>query len=239
MKIENLIRNLEEVFEEIIKTNKEQKTKEIVLWESNILMDYENYLKPILKKIQNSKMDFKIGAPEGFDYRFITQERANDLKKTGFEVIGLALENYDTKFTKNKLNRANDLQKLKSAINYLKKAGFKGQNIRIFVIIGLPNQPLKNVIKSIKFIWSLGCNALIFPFTPIPGTKLYNDNYSTLKKFKFKELHPLFHPCTENKKELKYLVELSLFNILCDEHKSQKKHLNEILFSKELIKMLS
>jgi len=227
----------EEVLDEIFQAYQKYNINKVGIWDSNILINYDEYFGKILKKIQEKNIKLELFAPEGFDYRLINQQIANDLKKSGFSEVYLALENCDDLFVKNNLNRQNNIKQFKKSIKYLKKAGFEGHNIIIFIMIGLPNQTLKNIIKNIKFVWSLGCNVLFFPFTPIPGTQIYNKNYNNFKSFELKDLHPLLFSCTNKKKKLEYLIELNLLNIMNKEQKLQSKYFKQILFSKELINM--
>ena len=85
----------------------------------------------------------------------------------------------------------------------------------------------------------MGCNVILFPFTPIPSTTLYNDNYKILKNKKLKELHPLCYPTTNTKDELKSFIELSLLNTLNDKLKLQKPNFKEFISDKKLIDALT
>lgn len=229
-------RNPNEVFDEIYMLYNNHNISEIAIWDSNLLVNYPNYLKILLNSIKLNINNPIITAPEGLDYRLINIGLAKDLKDSGFKTIYLALENFDVNFSKNKLNRVNNLIKFKNAVNNLKKVGFKGKNIGIFIIVGLPNQSIKNIVENIKFVWSLDCNVVIFPFTPIPGTKMYEENYNFLKNKKFKDLHPILFSFVNNEKNLNFFINIALLNYLNRLNLSQKDHF-KILF-KDLEKLI-
>ena len=231
-------RNPDEVFKEIEQEYEKHNITEVGIWDSNLLINYKNYFGAILEKVKKKRLNLSFSAPEGLDYRLINQKIANDLKKAGFGEISIALENYDFSVSKKQLNRANNIQSFKKTITFLKKAGFKGKDIRVFIMTALPNQKFKNVIDNIKFVWSFGCNVTIFPFTPIPGTEIYKENYDFLKNKKFKDLHPLLHIFVNDKKELNNFIEIIKLNLVSKQKKLQSKHFKEILVSENLIKAL-
>ncbi len=227
-------RDAMEVFEEILCAYERFNIREIGIWDSNLLIDYNNYLGIILKEIVKRDIKLRIYAPEGLDYRLINKEIASDLFKAGFDRISLALENIDAHISRNELNRRNSVAKFRESIRLLKEAGFRGSAIDIFVMTGLPGQSLDNVIKNIRYIWSVGCNVTIFPFTPIPSTKLYQEHIAELEKKRLSELHPLCYSMVRDRYILDNLIEISLLNILNQNKESQESNFRKLITDKEL-----
>ena len=97
------------MFKEIVRAHERYGLVEVGIWDSNILMQYNEYLGPILKQVIASDMKLRISAPEGFDYRLLTPEIARDLKQSGFSTISLALENVNDTYTREQLNRQNNI----------------------------------------------------------------------------------------------------------------------------------
>ena len=232
-------RNPDDVFEEIVNANKRYGLVEVGIWDSNILMQYNEYLGPILRRVIASGMKLRMSAPEGFDYRLLTPQIARDLKQAGFGTISLALENVNSTYAREHLNRQNNIEKLKKAISHLKDAGFEGHMIRLFVIVGLPGQSLENIIENIRFVWSLGCNVTLFPFTPIPGTQLYEEHLSDLHGLPLKSLHPSLYCCVKDDDVKESLIDLARLAKLNHRHAPQAEHFRQTLTSQNLIKMLS
>jgi len=229
----------DDVFEEIVRAHERYGLVEVGIWDSNILMQYNEYLGPILKQIIASDMKLRMSAPEGFDYRLLTPEIAQDLKQSGFSTISLALENVDNTYAREQLNRQNNIDRLKKAISYLRDAGFEGHMIRLFIIVGLPDQDLDNIIENIRFVWSLGCNVTLFPFTPIPGTQLYEEHLDDLHSLPLKSLHPSLYCCVKDDDIKDALIDLSRLGKLNQQRKPQADNFQQVLTSPNLIEMLS
>ena len=232
-------RDPEDVFGEILRAHDRYRLVEVGMWDSNILMQYDNYLGPILRRVIDTGLKLRMAAPEGFDYRLMTPSIAADLKQAGFHTISLALENADSSYAREHLNRSNSIDRLKEAISYLKGAGFEGHQVRLFLIVGLPGQSIESVARDIRFVWSLGCNVTLFPFTPIPGTPLYESSLEQLHGLPLKALHPSLYSCAADGRVKKMLVELGALGGLNRRSKTQADHFREALHSEELIAMLS
>jgi radical SAM superfamily enzyme YgiQ (UPF0313 family) len=57
----------------------------------------------------------------------------------------------------------------------LKQAGYKSEEIGIYLLCGLPGQRAAEVEESIRFVKSSGARPIIAEYSPIPGTDLWND----------------------------------------------------------------
>ena len=55
-------------------------------------------------------------------------------------------------------------------VERLKAAGFTAKDIGVYLLMGLPGQPLEEVVESIKFVHAQGVQVKLAEFTPIPGT---------------------------------------------------------------------
>ncbi len=232
-------RDPDDVFREIARAHERYGLHRLGMWDSNILMQYEEYLGVILRRIIDAGLDMRISAPEGLDYRLLTPGVARDLRNAGFRRVDLAVENIDSSYTKDVLNRRNNIKRLKDAVAYLKAAGFKGPCIRIFIIVGMPDQTIENVIENILFVWSVGCNATLFPFTPIPGTPFYDNGPAELRQRKLSALHPSLYPCVEDNRTKNMLIELTDLMTFSGEERSQADNFREVIHSEELVRMLS
>ncbi len=63
---------------------------------------------------------------------------------------------------------------LERAVINLEKAGYHRKSLEAYVLMGLPNQPLEEVCRSIRFVRSLGIKSRLASFSPIPGTVEFN-----------------------------------------------------------------
>jgi radical SAM superfamily enzyme YgiQ (UPF0313 family) len=208
-------RSPDDVIQEIGFLHAKYGIREVGIWDSNLLVCYDRYFKKVLEGVTRERWPLSIYAPEGLDYRFVTQDIADALARGGFRDVNLSIENFDEMFAKNSLNRVNTIQRLKESVSCLRKAGFRDpQQINIAMMTALPGQSVNNVVANIKFIWSLGCSVIIYPFSPIPGTALYAQSSDLVKGKRLPDLHPLFHSCSTSRKERDFLLEIFRLNYL-------------------------
>jgi excisionase family DNA binding protein len=62
---------------------------------------------------------------------------------------------------------------IKDTVSLLEKAGFKRDDIKIYVHVSHPTQTLKSLMETIRFLLELGVRPALNRYTPIPGTKLF------------------------------------------------------------------
>ena len=99
----------------------------------------------------------------------IDAELAHKMYAAGFKTVRISLETSDVvrqkltgpKVTNNGFTRA---------VERLKTAGFTAKDIGVYLLMGLPGQPLEEVVESIKFVHTQGVQVKPAEFTPIPGT---------------------------------------------------------------------
>ncbi len=185
-------RNYKDTFNEI-KQKYDKGIKSFVFWESNLLINFKNHFGKILDLIIKYNLKVDLLAPEGLQPNLINYSLAKKMKKAGFNKISLPLETSDKKLEL-KLNRPSKLNFFKNAIEIFNNVGIKRYNIGCFILIGLPNQDIDDVINSLIIVWESGAFVRIMPFTPIPNTKEYIDNYDFLKNKEYHKLSPNLYP---------------------------------------------
>jgi len=62
---------------------------------------------------------------------------------------------------------------LVEAIGHLKRAGYRSQDIGIYILCGLPGQPADEVKESIRHVQASGARPILAEYSPIPGTDLW------------------------------------------------------------------
>jgi len=88
---------------------------------------------------------------------------------TGFQTIRLSFETLSQDRLRDMSYKvtAGDLEK---AVANLEKAGFPRRKIEVYLMVGLPDQDLDEVIRSMLFVHGLGVKIRLAEFSPIPGT---------------------------------------------------------------------
>ncbi|MBP7088960.1 MAG: radical SAM protein [Candidatus Omnitrophica bacterium] len=147
---------------------------------------YENfYAKSILKEIKNRDLNINFHTPNALHIRFLDEELAHLLKSSRFINPHFGLETLNPKLQKlwtDKVNR----EDLLKGIEYLKKGGYRSGEFSVYLLLGYPNQNLKELKDDIEFINSLGARVSLAEFSPTPGTKIFEE-------FKKSLADPLLH----------------------------------------------
>lgn len=198
------------IIDEIIDKKEKYGITHFVFWESNLLINAKNHFEKILDMIIEEKLDITIDIPEGVQPNLLYQELAVKMHESGISRITVPLESSDADISQNRFNRKTNINHFINCIEMLNKAGFAGNDIIAFILIGLPNQPLDTIVDSFIKAWEMKCMPCVMPFTPIPRTKEYIDNYNLISNKKLDELHPLLFPFVKDNKELELLKILYL-----------------------------
>ncbi|HOR42278.1 MAG TPA: hypothetical protein PK111_03820 [Atribacterota bacterium] len=108
----------------------------------------------------------------------------------GFKQIWLGLETVDPKLqqrTGGKVDNASFLWSIK----ILLQVGFSPEQIRVYLLIGLPEQSFINIIDSINMVLDNGIKPYLAKYSPIPGTAIWEQ---ALRELGWQEpVDPLWH----------------------------------------------
>ena len=61
-------------------------------------------------------------------------------------------------------------QDLKRSVEYLFSAGFQPNQLGSYVMMGLPDQKIQEVLDAVRFVLSIKIRVNLASFSPIPGT---------------------------------------------------------------------
>ncbi len=144
--------------------------KNIVFYDDALLCN-PNF-KEILEGIIKRGWRLNFHTPNGLHPRFIDGEVASLLYHANFQTIYLSLETVSEVVQKETGGKVQTEEFLK-AVEFLKTAGFSDDMLHTYLMIGLPEQRVKDVKESIDFVYRLGLNCHLAEFSPIPQTKEY------------------------------------------------------------------
>jgi len=157
----------------------EIKKKKLIFYDNNLLAN--PYIKNILHELIQLKKEKKINYIEcqsGFDGRILDQELAILLKKAGFKEPKIA---WDGKY--------NEHEKIKHQLNLLVNAGYKPNNIGVFMVYNY-NISYPEMEKKRTFIYNYGSLIMDCRFRPLNQTY---DEYNPRKKYQTQNdyyIHP-------------------------------------------------
>jgi len=210
-----LVWRLEKVAQELQEVNKKTKISSI---SSNVL---DQYLKKMtflskknnmLKEIINRQLSCQFHCPNGLHLNEITANMSRLMHRAGFSTIRFGFESSNITTQKDTGGKVNNEQ-LKIAVTYLKEAGFKSDDIGIYILCGLPGQEASEVFESIHYVFSCGARPIIAEYSPIPGTALWEQSVNACPLDLRGE--PLFHnnsllPCSNEKLTFEMYQELKM-----------------------------
>ncbi|MEW6388067.1 MAG: radical SAM protein [Thermodesulfobacteriota bacterium] len=178
-----------DVVEEMIIWQERLGLTEVAFYDDALLVQPEEHLLIILQELHRRGGNFRFHTPNGLHVREITLEVARWLKQAPFATLRLGVETtalgparYDGKLGEGELE---------AALGHLKEAGFKQEEMGVYLLVGLPDQDDEAVAASISRIKELGAKPVLAQYSPIPGTALWPRAVAASRYDLEKE--PLYH----------------------------------------------
>lgn len=142
--------------------------KNIAFYDDALL--YKNhFIKAILNEVIKRNYKFNFHASNGLHAAYIDEETAALMKQCGFIEPKISLESSNTALQKNTGGKVTN-EIFEKAVNNLRKAGYSGNDIGVFILNGLPEQDEKSVLKDVDYLKNLGLKIRHSVYSPIPGT---------------------------------------------------------------------
>jgi len=155
---------------------------------------------PLLKEVERRNLSCNFHCPNGLHLREITPEISRRLFDSGFKTIRFGFETSDFSRQIETGGKVKN-EELRHAVCHLKRAGYETNDIGIYLLCGLPGQRAAEVRNSIEFVWECGAKPVLAEYSPIPGTRMW-DEAVALSPFDIQH-EPLYHnnsllPCRNN-----------------------------------------
>ena len=165
-------RNPLKVAEEIEHWQNKYDVKNFSFYDDALLVDPEKMIVPLLREIQKRNLSCNFHCPNGLHLRGITAELSNLLYRSGFKTIRFGFETSDFNRQIQTGGKVKNSE-LQTAVRHLKNAGYKTDEIGIYLLCGLPGQRAAEVRDSIDFVRECGAKPRLAEYSPIPGTDLW------------------------------------------------------------------
>jgi len=178
------------IVEEIIKWREEKGINNYVFYDDALLINSESHFIPLMNLLKKRNVSVNFYTPNALHARFITKDIARLMMENGFKRIWLGFETADVRLQE-KTGGKIDNQGFKRAVNYLLESGFSNKQICAYILVGLPGQKIENILSSIRYVSDTGVRPYLAKYSPIPGTKIWND---TIKEYGLENpIDPLWH----------------------------------------------
>jgi len=174
--------------------------KNFTFYDDALLVNSAAMIMVLLHQIKRRDLSCNFHCPNGLHLREINEELAQLMFDSGFKTIRFGFETSDLERQIETGGKVKN-EELKRAVHFLQTAGFKPGDIGIYLLCGLPGQTAAEVRDSIEFVWECGAKPILAEYSPIPGTKMW-DEAVALSPFDIQN-EPLYHnnsllPCRNN-----------------------------------------
>ena len=188
------------VADEIQYWQKESGVINFSFYDDALLVKPHEMIIPLLKEVKKRKLSCQFHCPNGLHLREINKELSVLLYNSGFKTIRFGFETSDLNRQIKTGGKVKN-EELRLAVSHLKDAGYKTSEIGIYLLCGIPGQSAEEVEKSIDFVRECGAKPVLAEYSPIPGTKMW-DEAVACSPFDIQR-EPLYHnnsllPCRNN-----------------------------------------
>lgn len=170
-------------------------------YEDNALINREHFI-DVMEAIIASGLPLELYAPEGFETRLLDEELLRLMRKAGFDKVHLPLETVRSDINRQWNRRHANTESFEHALEAAIRAGFKPrtQEINAFVLFGLPDERLEDVIDSTLYAHHEVGSVIPMLFSPVPGTQVFRTHRQYLLEemgWGFEDLNGKFLPFLE------------------------------------------
>jgi len=157
-----------EVFSEMQMLHKKG-ARNFAFYDDALLINAEKVAAKIFEMTADKMPDVKLFTPVGVQSRFITPELAQLMHRAKLGHMRLGFE------TSNILRQSNTggkttNEEFENAFRNLIQAGYAPKDVGVFIMHGLPNQPIEEVEAAVAFAKQLGARIALTEYSPIPHT---------------------------------------------------------------------
>ncbi len=146
---------------------RERGIRDVAFYDDALLVRADKGLIPFLEAIRPGW--FRFHTPNALHARFITREVAAAMKAGGFETIFIGYETVNPERQRETGGKVTSDAFL-TAVENLLSAGFRREQITVYLLMGLPGQPPEEVEMGIREISKMGLKVMLSEYSPIPGT---------------------------------------------------------------------
>ncbi len=162
----------------------------IAFYDDALLIDPSEHIIPILKEVIKRGIRCNFHTPNGLHIKEIDEEVAELLFRSQFKTIRLGFET-SSETAQIETGGKVDNREFKRAVKNLKRAGYSGEEIGVYIMAGLPDQGVGDVEESIAFVKETGAKPILVEYSPIPHTPLF-ERAKQMSPFDLQN-EPLFH----------------------------------------------
>lgn len=198
------------VVDEIEYWNNRYGIRDFSFYDDALMVNAERRLVPMLKEILRRNLECRFHCPNGMHLRGMNQTIAGLMYRSGFKTLRFGFETSRPQRQEIMGGKISN-QEAEAAVEHLKWAGFRGEEIGFYLLCGLPGQERKEMEDTVEYVASLGVRPVIAEYSPVPRTALWPDALASSPLdlageplYHNNSIFPLLHG-EEDRKFLQYL----------------------------------
>jgi radical SAM superfamily enzyme YgiQ (UPF0313 family) len=144
----------------------------IAFYDDALLIEPSKHFIPMMNEVIKRGIRCNFHTPNAIHVKEIDGEVAGLLHRNHFRTIRLGFES-SSEATQIETGGKVDNREFRQAINHLKRVGYSGDEIGVYIMVGLPEQRVGEVEESIAFVKETGARPMLVEYSPIPHTPLF------------------------------------------------------------------
>jgi len=132
-----------------------------------------NLIKDLFKKILKLNFSLKFFTPNGINPKFIDKDLALLMKELNFIDPRLSLETISDE-THNKVDKKIKIKDFETGLENLISAGYKPNEISVYIMAGLPGETIEDVYLSINYLSKYNLRIRLCELSIVPKTKIFH-----------------------------------------------------------------
>jgi radical SAM superfamily enzyme YgiQ (UPF0313 family) len=178
------------LLEEVLYWHEKYGIVDFAFYDDALLVDAENHICIFLQEVVRRNLGLRFHCPNGIHITYINRVVAGLLFKAGFKEIRLGLETSDHQL-QGHLGRKFASGEFEMAVSHLKAAGFRSDQVGVYILMGLPGQGHEQAAQTITYVGHAGAVPYLSEYSPIPHTELWEEAVAASRFDLVSE--PLFH----------------------------------------------
>ncbi len=167
-------RAIDEVAREISRGTRLFGARDVAFYDDALLVNARARFIPLLRNLLEAGLSLRFHTPNGIHIRLMTTEIAELMKASGFHTLRLSLEAVQPAWQE-RFGSKTTLKEFDQALSALFRAGFTTETIKVYLLVGLPGQTMKDVLQSVREVLKRGVKPSLAEYSPIPGTAFWEE----------------------------------------------------------------
>lgn len=182
--------DINKAYEYLVLNSQYFNTDKIAFLDDALLFNKEKHLYLLLERAIKENKKFNFYTPNGLHIRYIDERCAEILYNSGFKKLRLSLEFTDDKKNIKYGNKTN-LTQFETCMSYLHKAGFRQDQIGVYILVGIREQRWEDVKRAIDYVYDNGGTPYLSEYSPVYGSLFFEED----KKY---SKYDLYEPLYQN-----------------------------------------